>query len=117
MLDPADAQSLGEELDRLLQQAADSPQVGTILLDRLAEFPPIRKWSKKALSPEDEWTLKGDIDYPDPAGDPEPVPAGLNFVCPQCPDAQGRTFTWTRRYVGQPIPPCPSHGCSLDPAP
>lgn len=106
MLDnPQQAEAIGQRLDRLIAQAEMGTNVDNQILAAMAEYPATRTWLAKAL-PLTE-SIKGTPHLP---GKPDPVPATQTFACPQ----PGCTFTWTRRYATQPVPPCPVHGCELE---
>ena len=108
--DQTRADKVGEWLDTLLAQAQSGVNIDNLILDAIAQNPEIREWMNKALKPVDESALKGDPRLP---GKPGPVPATQKFICQE----NGCTFTWTRRYATQPVPPCPQHNRPLDPAP
>jgi hypothetical protein len=103
--------TLGDELDRLLDDAAAGKPVEGAVIALLTRYESTRVWTDFFLNGDERaavGTVRGFA--PLPGEMPAPVPARL-YACPE----PGCTTVWRCRAAGQPIPRCPAHVRLVEP--
>lgn len=103
--------AVGDELNRLLDEALAGGSVDAAVITVLSRHDATRSWTNFFLNGDDRPAVETVRGFsPLPGQMPVPVPAQL-FACPE----PGCATRWRCRTAGQPIPRCPDHHRSVEP--
>ncbi|MDN3024996.1 hypothetical protein [Streptomyces sp. S.PB5] len=107
------ADSLDEDLATLLAAAHDGQDVAEPLRSLLSDYTATEAFLTQVLEdapryrpPQLHWAASRGGPQP-LAGDIGPILYAGSYACPQ------GDYVWYRPEVGEPVPPCPTHGIAL----